>query len=236
MHISVVLTEWPQMHYSVHHVGYSCRVLRLDWHTPLEWCYFLAHCGRYRYCLGLYSRDRHTLYAWISSVSTFKSIPMTFVLMFCRWAAAHGRWEQASRSIARISGMSDSQALDDPAIQEELEGIRRQVEYDEKIPKTSWVDCFRGDRKTRYRTLLGMSTLFRPTYWLIFGFGIRHVAAEFTAAYRSELLVRSYPSDDVRGMDSVTLTILCLAFITGRPSSSLSALLIPLSLKSSLAL
>ena len=48
--------------------------------------------------------------------------------------------------------------------------------------------------------------------------------------------MRSYPSDDVRGMDSVTLTILCLAFITGRPSSSLSALLIPLSLKSSLAL
>ena len=72
-----------------------------------------------------------------------------------RWAASHGHWDQAARSIARISGLSEQQALDNPAIQEALDGIRRQVELEKQMAKVSWLDCFRGARKMRYRTLLG---------------------------------------------------------------------------------
>ncbi|KAF8530164.1 general substrate transporter [Hysterangium stoloniferum] len=74
-----------------------------------------------------------------------------------RWSAAHGHWEQCAQAVARISGLSKHQAHEDPVIQQELREIQRQVDYENTIEKSTWLDCFKAHRKTRYRTLLGMA-------------------------------------------------------------------------------
>lgn len=114
--------------------------------------------------MGCHSWIWHIIHAGVSPVRNPQDYDSTFfgsICIICRWAAANGHWDEAARSIARISGLSQQQALDDPAIQEELEGIHREVESEKNMEKASFVDCFRGARKMRYRTLLGMSAFFK---------------------------------------------------------------------------
>ncbi|KAF8523948.1 general substrate transporter [Hysterangium stoloniferum] len=74
-----------------------------------------------------------------------------------RWCAFHGHWDKCARSIARISGLSKEKARQEPTVQSELRAIHKQIEQEKTMEKATWLDCFREKRKTRYRTLLGMT-------------------------------------------------------------------------------
>ncbi|KAF8128975.1 general substrate transporter [Boletus edulis] len=73
-----------------------------------------------------------------------------------RWLAAHGRLDEAQISVARTRGLSPAEAKDHYITRHEIEEIRLRVEH-EKATKAGWIDCFKSDNKTLYRTLLGMS-------------------------------------------------------------------------------
>ncbi|KAG9316785.1 general substrate transporter [Chiua virens] len=66
------------------------------------------------------------------------------------------RLEEARLSLARVRGLSSAEANDHYIIQREVEEIRSSVEH-EKANRGSWIDCFRPQNKTLYRTLLGMT-------------------------------------------------------------------------------
>ncbi|KAF9220612.1 general substrate transporter [Gyrodon lividus] len=72
------------------------------------------------------------------------------------WLAAHDHLEEARVSLARARGLTPNEAKDHYIIKREVEEIRANVQY-EKNTKGGWVDCFRPQNKTLYRTLLGMS-------------------------------------------------------------------------------
>lgn len=73
-----------------------------------------------------------------------------------RWLAAHDRMEDAQFSLARSRGISKEEAKSHYIITREFEEIKSSVEYEKQI-RGGWIDCFRPQNKTLYRTLLGMS-------------------------------------------------------------------------------
>ncbi|GJJ10398.1 hypothetical protein Clacol_004624 [Clathrus columnatus] len=74
-----------------------------------------------------------------------------------RWLASKEKWDRCARSIARLSGISKTEALHHPSVRRELKEIKQSIEADKLLRKATWFECFRGDNKLRYRTLLGMS-------------------------------------------------------------------------------
>lgn len=73
-----------------------------------------------------------------------------------RWLAAHGHFEEAKVALARTRGISLENSKTDYAVQREVDEIRENIEFEKNI-RGGWVDCFKPERKTLYRTLLGMS-------------------------------------------------------------------------------
>lgn len=73
-----------------------------------------------------------------------------------RWLAAHGHFDQAKIALARTRGISLAEEDSDNAVHREVEDIRESIEHEKNI-KAGWLACFSPERKTLYRTLLGMS-------------------------------------------------------------------------------
>ncbi|ELU42890.1 monosaccharide transporter [Rhizoctonia solani AG-1 IA] len=72
-----------------------------------------------------------------------------------RWLLKRGRSAEAERSIARIRG-ARVEDRDDHVVRD-LHEMQDSVKYEQSLSKAGWLDCFRPQRKTLYRTLLGMS-------------------------------------------------------------------------------
>jgi hypothetical protein len=64
--------------------------------------------------------------------------------------------EEAQLSLARSRGIPKEEAKSHYIIIREVEEIKASVQYEKQI-HGGWVDCFRPQNKTLYRTLLGMS-------------------------------------------------------------------------------
>ena len=60
----------------------------------------------------------------------------------------------ARRSLARTRGIPVEEAQDHPVLKVEAEEIQSNALYEAKF-KSGWVDCFKVENKTLYRTLLG---------------------------------------------------------------------------------
>ncbi|KAF8876788.1 general substrate transporter [Gymnopilus junonius] len=73
-----------------------------------------------------------------------------------RWLCAHGRPQEAERSVARAHGLRMSGEKIDPFVRAEVDEISSQIEMEKHI-RAGWIDCFKPQNKTLYRTLLGMS-------------------------------------------------------------------------------
>ncbi|KAG8698938.1 hexose transporter hxt1, partial [Ceratobasidium sp. 395] len=72
-----------------------------------------------------------------------------------RWLLKHGRVAEAESSIARVRGFRVDDH--DEHVLRDLREMQDSVKYEQSLSHAGWLDCFRPQRKTLYRTLLGMS-------------------------------------------------------------------------------
>nr|ACO60070.1 putative quinate utilization pathway quinate transporter [Rhizoctonia solani] len=72
-----------------------------------------------------------------------------------RWLLKRGRTAEAERSIARVRGAKVEDR--DEHVVRDLHEMQDSVKYEQSLSEAGWLDCFRLERKTLYRTLLGMS-------------------------------------------------------------------------------
>ena len=75
-----------------------------------------------------------------------------------RWLASRGRLEEAQRALAAARGVKASDADASYHLRREAEEISASVEYERSV-RGGWLDCFRVENKTLYRTFLGMCSL-----------------------------------------------------------------------------
>jgi len=72
-----------------------------------------------------------------------------------RWLEAHGRTEEARAAVLRLNGTETKEA------EEAAERLYRDIKYgvaqEAKRAKAGWLDCFKTDNKTLYRTILGIT-------------------------------------------------------------------------------
>jgi SP family sugar:H+ symporter-like MFS transporter len=72
-----------------------------------------------------------------------------------RWLMKRGRSDEAERSLAIIRGVAVDD--NDEQVRASWLDMERELREEELIPPTSWIGCFKVERKTLYRTILGMS-------------------------------------------------------------------------------
>lgn len=79
-------------------------------------------------------------------------------IMFCpespRWLIANGQPDKAYQSIAIVRGAKKDDS--NPWVEAEYSEMVSNYEFDNKLQKGTWSDCFRPQGKVLYRTLLGI--------------------------------------------------------------------------------
>ncbi|KII90366.1 hypothetical protein PLICRDRAFT_52109 [Plicaturopsis crispa FD-325 SS-3] len=112
------------------------------------------------YLISLGTRDIAASGSWRTVIGIgilwplILSIGILFMPESPRWLAAHDRLSEAQVSIARTRGAEPN----DPVVAAEVEEIRVNVLHEQKYRnRVGWLDCFRVENKTLYRTLLGIS-------------------------------------------------------------------------------
>lgn len=80
-------------------------------------------------------------------------------IQFCpespRWLAKNGRFEEAYRSLAKVRGANPGEG--NPWVEQEYADILAAIEAEKHLGDSTWIDCFRPQRRTLYRTLLGIA-------------------------------------------------------------------------------
>ena len=72
-----------------------------------------------------------------------------------RWLEQQGRQEEAKAAVQKLNGTKDEEQR--KAGERLYNEIKQGVYEESKRPKAGWIDCFRPQHKTLYRTLLGMT-------------------------------------------------------------------------------
>lgn len=114
------------------------------------------------YLISFGTRGMHGSGSW----RTVVAIGIIWALVLClgiqfmpespRWLAGRNRMEEAKTALARTRQVRADDVHTNNLLEREIEGIRESAERDSKI-QAGWLACFNPQRKTLYRTLLGMS-------------------------------------------------------------------------------
>ncbi|KAF9530744.1 general substrate transporter [Crepidotus variabilis] len=114
------------------------------------------------YCISIGARELSGASSWrlVVGIGLIWPAMLSFGILFMpespRWLCAHNRPKEAEVSIARAYGIDRSDESAMRVVREEVKGIMSQIEF-ERAVRAGWLDCFRPQHKTLYRTLLGMS-------------------------------------------------------------------------------
>ncbi|KAL0948001.1 hypothetical protein HGRIS_010623 [Hohenbuehelia grisea] len=114
------------------------------------------------YCIAIGARELSNSGSWRTVVCIgvlwplILSVGILFMPESPRWLASRNRLEEAQHSLARSRGVSLADEKTDNFIVREVERLRVNAQAEANI-KSGWLDCFALEKKTLYRTLLGMS-------------------------------------------------------------------------------
>ncbi|KAI0074897.1 general substrate transporter [Panus rudis PR-1116 ss-1] len=114
------------------------------------------------YCISIGTRAMGGSGSWRTVVgigilwALILGIGILFMPESPRWLASKGRYDEAKMSLARSRGVPLHEADDNIKIHRELVDMRTAIEHESAI-KAGWIDCFKPENKTLYRTLLGMT-------------------------------------------------------------------------------
>ncbi|KAH8980151.1 general substrate transporter [Lactarius hatsudake] len=114
------------------------------------------------YCISIGTRHMSGSGSWRMVVGlgfiwpAVLAIGIQFMPESPRWLASRGDLEKAQRALAVARGIKASEADANYQLRREAEGIRASIEHERNV-RGGWLDCFRVENKTLYRTLLGMS-------------------------------------------------------------------------------
>lgn len=73
-----------------------------------------------------------------------------------RWLASHGRMREAQHALARSRGINSTEEETDRTLILEMDIMKSDIEREAHL-SSGWIDCFRWENMTLYRTLLGKS-------------------------------------------------------------------------------
>ena len=113
------------------------------------------------YCISIGTRETYNDAAWriVIAIGLVWALILGVGILFMpespRWLLKHGRADEAERSIARVRGVKVEDKVDH--VVRDLHEMQDSVKYEQSLSHAGWLDCFRVERKTLYRTLLGMS-------------------------------------------------------------------------------
>lgn len=114
------------------------------------------------YCISIGAREATGSASWRIVVGIGIAWPLIlgigilFMPESPRWLAANDRMAEARVSLARTRGIAIEDAHNHPILKAEAEEIQSNALAGSKI-KAGWIDCFKVENKTLYRTLLGMA-------------------------------------------------------------------------------
>ncbi|KAF5320157.1 hypothetical protein D9611_010352 [Ephemerocybe angulata] len=114
------------------------------------------------YCIGIGTRSLSGATSWKLLVGIGMIFPGMLIAGISmmpespRWLCAHGKSDKAAVAIARIYGIPQKEASSNRYVNAEVDEIIHQLEAEKRF-KAGWIDCFKPQNKTLYRTILGMS-------------------------------------------------------------------------------
>lgn len=106
--------------------------------------------------IGILFMPESPRYIWLLSTKKHNSDRNHHIV---RWLARQGRIEEARHSLARSHGIPRAEEQSNRLLQVEVEELKSNVEYERHL-KGGWLDCFKPQNMTLYRTILGISPYF----------------------------------------------------------------------------
>jgi len=113
------------------------------------------------YCISIGSREAPGSGSWRIVIgigilfALFLGITIQFMPESPRWLLRQGRDEEAKRSIQRVKRVPYDQENDD--VTRMYNEQRDATDHERQLGKAGWLDCFRPQNKTLYRTILGIT-------------------------------------------------------------------------------
>ncbi|CEH17743.1 general substrate transporter [Ceraceosorus bombacis] len=111
-------------------------------------------------CINIGTRSIEGSWSWRTPIllgvafAAVLGIGIWFLPESPRWLAARGRHDEAYGAVARVRGATREDS--NPWVEAEYASIITYVQNEAKLKKAGWIDCFRPQNKTLYRTVLGI--------------------------------------------------------------------------------